>query len=225
MEVYEEEIEEFAEQVGINPKSKEFVRDLKKQFLDAANKADNHFPEDSFVTIVQGKLSLKKRPTKVKSKDLAKLDKELKARMPGINIVDLLVETVKWVPLKQFFGPLSGHQSKILNYDKRLVSSLFCFGCNLGSVATARSLQGFSRKQIAYLGLKHTNEKNLIKAIEHVVNNYNEYELPGFWGTGETGSVDGTRFDMYEQNLVSEYHVRYASYGGIGYYLVSVSPN
>ncbi len=216
MEVYEEEIEEFAEQVGINPNPKEFVKDLKKQFLDAADKADNHFPEDSFVTIDNGKLSLKKRPTKIKSKDLIKLDKEIKARMPEINIVDLLVETVK-----QFFGPLSGHQSKILNYDKRLVSSLFCYGCNLGSVATTRSLQGFSRKQIAYLGLKHTKEKNLIKAIEHVVNNYNEYELPGFWGTGETASVDGTRFDMYEQNLVSEYHVRYASYGGIGYYLVS----
>lgn len=141
--------------------------------------------------------------------------------MPEINIVDILVETVKWVPLKQFFRPLSGHQSKILNYDKRIVSSLFCHGCNLGSVATARSLQGLSRKQIALLGLKHTTEKKLIKAIEHTVNSYNEYELPGYWGTGETASVDGTHFDMYEQNLVSEYHVRYVSYGGIGYYMVS----
>ena len=54
-----------------------------------------------------------------------------------------------------------------------------------------------------------------------VINAYNAYELPKFWGTGKTASVDGTRFDVYEQNLLSEYHIRYASHGGIGYYLVS----
>ncbi len=221
MNIYWENIVDFSEQVGINYKPDEFVKDLKQQFLEVAKKADNHFPEDSFVTFENGKLSLKKRPAKVKPKKLAKLDKEIKARMPDLNIVDLLVEIVKWVPIKQFFRPLSGHQSKLRDYDKRLVASLFCFGCNLGPVATARSLQGLSRKQIAYLGLKHINEKSLINAIEHIVNSYNEYELPSYWGTGETASVDGTRFDMYEQNIISEYHVRYSSYGGIGYYLVS----
>lgn len=220
-EVYNAEIVKFAEQVGVNPEPVEFVKILKKRLSAAADKADNNFPEDSFVTIEKGKLSLKKRTTKVKHKDFAKLDKALREKMPDINIVDLLVETVQWLPLKQFFRPLSGHQSKILQYDKRLVASLFCFGCNLGPVATARSLQGLSRKQISYLSLQHTREKDLIQATEHIINKYNEYELPGFWGTGETASVDGTRFDMYEQNIISEYHVRYASYGGVGYYLVS----
>ena len=54
-----------------------------------------------------------------------------------------------------------------------------------------------------------------------MINAYNQYDLPGYWGSGNTASVDGTRFDMYEQNLLSEYHLRYASYGGVGYYLVS----
>lgn len=54
-----------------------------------------------------------------------------------------------------------------------------------------------------------------------MVNAYNKYDLPKYWGTGETASVDGTRFDVYAQNLMSEYHIRYASYGGIEYYLVS----
>lgn len=35
------------------------------------------------------------------------------------------------------------------------------------------------------------------------------------------GSADGTRWDLYEQNLLSEYHIRYGGYGGIGYYHVS----
>jgi TnpA family transposase len=220
-DVFDEEIERFSEQVGISCTPSDFVSGLKEDFLALADKANDHFPKDSFVTLEAGELILKKRPPKVKSKDLAILDKAIKANMPEIDIIDLLVDTTKWVPLKQFFRPLSGHQTKIKNYDKHLVANLFCYGCNLGPTATARSLQGMTRKQIANLSLNHIREKGLVKATEHVINTYNEYELPGYWGTGESASVDGTRFDMYEQNLVSEYHVRYASYGGIGYYLVS----
>jgi TnpA family transposase len=31
------------------------------------------------------------------------------------------------------------------------------------------------------------------------------------------------KWDLYPQNLMSEYHIRYGGYGGIGYYLVSDS--
>lgn len=80
---------------------------------------------------------------------------------------------------------------------------------------------GYKFNNTVVLNLAHTREKDLIEANRLVVNAYNKFELPGYWGTGTTASVDGTRFDMYEQNLLSEYHVRYASYGGVGYYLVS----
>ena len=33
--------------------------------------------------------------------------------------------------------------------------------------------------------------------------------------------ADGTKWNLYEQNLLSEYHIRYGGYGGIGYYHVS----
>lgn len=101
------------------------------------------------------------------------------------------------------------------------MATLFCYGCNIGPTQTARCIDGFSRKQIAYINLSNTSEQNLVDATEQVINAYNEFDLPGFWGSGNTASVDGTRFDMYEQNMLSEYHVRYASYGGVGYYLVS----
>ena len=45
--------------------------------------------------------------------------------------------------------------------------------------------------------------------------------LPKFWGSGKRVSADGTKWDLYEQNLLSEYHIRYGGYGGIGYYHVS----
>lgn len=33
--------------------------------------------------------------------------------------------------------------------------------------------------------------------------------------------ADGTKWDLYEQNLLSDNHIRYGDYGGIGYYHVS----
>ena len=40
-------------------------------------------------------------------------------------------------------------------------------------------------------------------------------------GLGQRAAADGTKWDVYEQNLLSEYHIRYGGWGGIGYYHVS----
>jgi len=47
------------------------------------------------------------------------------------------------------------------------------------------------------------------------------FARPKRWGTGKSASVGGTKWDLYEQNLLSEYPIRYGGYGGIGYYPVS----
>ncbi len=58
-------------------------------------------------------------------------------------------------------------------------------------------------------------------AITTVINGYNQFSLPKIWGLGKHASADGTKWDLHAQNLMSEYHLRYGGYGGIGYYLVS----
>lgn len=87
----------------------------------------------------------------------------------------------------------------------------------LGPTQTAASVKGLSRKQVAWLNLHHVSEERLDKAIFRVVNSYNRFVLPQFWGTGKSASADGTKWNLYEQNLLSEYHIRYGGYGGIGY--------
>src|SRR3546814_3872502 len=74
---------------------------------------------------------------------------------------------------------------------------------------------------ISWLNLKYVTDETLDKAIVEVINLYNKFELPGYWGSGKSASADGTKWSVYEQNLLSEYHIRYGGYGGIGYYHVS----
>ena len=78
-----------------------------------------------------------------------------------------------------------------------------------------------SRKQVAWLNIKYMTEEALEQAIVKVINAYNKFELPGYWGSGKHASADGTKWNLYEQNLISEHHIRYGGYGGIGYYHVS----
>ena len=86
---------------------------------------------------------------------------------------------------------------------------------------TAKFIKGLSRRQISWLNLKYVSEDLLDKAIVKVINAYNKFELPDYWGTGQHASADGTKWNLYEQNLLSEHHIRYGGYGGIGYYHVS----
>ena len=38
---------------------------------------------------------------------------------------------------------------------------------------------------------------------------------------GKRAAADGTKFNIYENNLVAEYHIRYGGYGGIAYHHVA----
>ncbi|MDE3178852.1 MAG: transposase [Acidobacteriota bacterium] len=67
------------------------------------------------------------------------------------------------------------------------------------------------------------NEANLNDAITEVINAYVQFPLQRLWGLGRTASADGMKWDLYPQNLMAEYHVRYGGWGGIGYYLLSDS--
>ncbi|CAM5407111.1 hypothetical protein RLIN73S_02262 [Rhodanobacter lindaniclasticus] len=76
-------------------------------------------------------------------------------------------------------------------------------------------------RQQAWLNLKYVTGDTLQACHVDTINLYNKFELPGYWGSGKSASADGTKWSVYEQNLLSEYHIRYGGYGGIGYYHVS----
>ena len=59
--------------------------------------------------------------------------------------------------------------------------------------------------------------------MTEVINAYIQFPLQRLWGLGRSASADGMKWDLYPQNLMAEYHIRYGGYGGIGYYLLSDS--
>ena len=164
---------------------------------------------------------IRKHDKTVQPNGIKAIDNAITERMQELSILDIMVEAEAWLGLHNGFGPVSGFESKIDNPSKRFIATLFCYGCNLSPVQTARSVKDISRKQIAWLNLHHITEARLEQATEKVINAYNKFLLPKYWGSGKHVSADGTKWNVYEQNLLSEYHIRYGGYGGIGYYHVS----
>ena len=145
----------------------------------------------------------------------------LQDRLEKINLLDLIINAERWLSLHKLFGPLSGFESRVDDPFLRFVLTLFCYGTNIGPTETERSVRGISRKQVAWLNLKRTTVERLDKAIFKVSNAYKKFNLIECWGSGNSVSADGKLWDLYEDNLLSEYHLRYGRFGGIAYYHVS----
>jgi len=220
-ETFELQVSEYGEIVELPTQPKAFVENLKKLLTDTANQVDSHYPYNEYLDMTNDSIVIRKHIKSNKSEALSFVDQYISEKLPATNILDILIDAEDWLDLHRQFGTLSGFETKIDDPRKRFITTLFCYGCNLGPTQTARSVKGLSRKQVAWLNLRHITEERLEKAIVKVVNAYNKFPLPKFWGSGKSASADGTKWNMYEQNLLSEYHIRYGGYGGIGYYHVS----
>lgn len=218
---FAQEVGDYGRVTGIETNPGTFVTMLRSAMAQRANEVDASFPENAHAEIADGRLILRKPPRSEVVKEAARIDALITDRMPAASIVDVMIDTERWLDLHKLFRPLAGTDSRLEDLRMRVITTLFCYGCNLGPVQTAKSIKGLSRRQISWLNLKYVSEDLLDKAIVKVINAYNEFELPGYWGTGKHASADGTKWNLYEQNLLSEHHIRYGGYGGIGYYHVS----
>lgn len=220
-EEYHENLHTFCEQAGLPPSSEAFKNQVFQQLEKTARRVDSSFPKNKAVTIRNGEPFITKLKKKKQSPLLKAVRKRIEEQMVPINVLDLLSDTEYWLNWTRFFGPISGNDTKIDNPSERYITTTFCYGCNLGPTQTARSLGNMERKHISWINERHVTEDNIQKAIELLINAYNKFNLPKYWGTGSSASADGTIWDLYEQNLLSENHIRYGGYGGIGYYHVS----
>ena len=96
-------------------------------------------------------------------------------RMPSLSILDVLIEAEQWLDLHTLFAPPSGEKSRLSDPRKRFVTTLFCYGCNLGPTQVARPVQGLSRKQIAWLNIGYISETDLDKPITKTINAYTRF--------------------------------------------------
>jgi TnpA family transposase len=223
LEDYQQEVVTYSEQMNIPIDGKALVARLQSELRETARATDKGIPTNRHIRIEKGEPILSPVRAHPTPDGFARFEELLKERLQKVEIVDALIDTERWLHWTRFFGPISGLDAKIKRAWERYVLVVFCYGCNLGPVQTARSVRGTDRFKLAFINQRHITEKNLNDAITEVINAYVQVPLQRLWGKGDSASADGMKWDLYPQNLMSEYHIRYGGYGGIGYYMVSDS--
>ncbi len=200
-EEYKRDVEGYAEQAGIPADPGAFVAVLKARFAKTADAINQAFPKNEHVEIVAGEPVVKRLRARDGDDGTAFLERLLKARMVPAGVLEALADTEHWLGWTRHFGPVSGFEAKLDRPRERDLATVFCYGSGLGPSQAARSLKGLDRRHVAFANQRHITEETLDDAITGVIDAYARVGLHRHWGSGDTASADGMKWDVHPESL------------------------
>jgi hypothetical protein len=112
-DAYQGQVADYGAMLDLPTDPAAFVARLKPWLADTAARADRDFPDNEYVDFVGDELVIRKHAKKVKPAALARIDQQVSMRLPPKNILDILVESERWLDLHPLLAPLSGFEAKI----------------------------------------------------------------------------------------------------------------
>lgn len=222
-EACEKILGEYCTKTKIAPNGRACVKKLKAKLTGKARKVDLSYPElTEFIIDTAGNPILKRRGPKKRPSSAVWLEKELKTRMPERNLIDVLASSHFYCGWAHEFGPIDGSEPKIKDAINRYILTNFAYGTGMGPTQTAQHVRDcVSAHMISWINRRHITPDILDKARTQLINLINQFKLIKSWGEGKAVAGDGTLRELREQNIISEFHVRYQKKGGIAYHHVA----
>lgn len=219
----EPQVEAYCRQIGLPADPVRFVNALQSRLMQVAEQTDQEYVDNGQVVIDdQGMPVLKRYKAKDMSASARALETAIHERLRERSVIDVLCDVGHWTNWHRHFGPLSGSDPKIDQAKERYVLTTFTYGCNLGPNQAARHFRGaVSAHMLSFVNRRHIDANKLAAACRDIINSYAGLQLPKHWGDGKRAAADGTKYEMYDQNSLASYHIRYGGYGGIAYHHVS----
>ncbi len=154
--------------------------------------------------------------------NLRQLKGEINRLWHKTSLLDILKETDLRVDFTRNFKSMGTRE--ILGREtlqKRLLLCLFGMGTNTGLKRINTGIDGESYQDLIYVRRKYIHKDQLRSAIASVVNAIFEIRWPHIWGEGTTTCAsDSKHFTAWEQNLMTQYHLRYGGRGVMIYWHV-----
>jgi len=219
----EPQLAQYCAELTLPAQAHQFVAALRTQLTETARQVDQACQaSEQFNLSPQGVPVLQRIKALPKPPGADTLAAAIWEKLPERSILDILCNTEHWLNWTRHFGPASGAEPKLEQPMERYILTTFGYGCNLGPNQTARHTRGLvTSHMLSYTNRRHVDASKIEAAIRDLIGAYNQLNLPKVWGTGKTAAADGSKFAIYENNLMSEYHIRYGGYGGIAYHHVS----
>lgn len=216
-------INDYCHGVGIPNNPKYFVKMLRNNLIQSASRVDQQYPDLTELVIdAQGNPTLKKRSPKQHSHQAIWLSQEIRSRMPERNLLDILCNSHHYTGWAHEFGPITGFDSKMSDPIERYIITNFSYGTRMGPTQAAKHIKAdITAHILSWVNRRHVTPSLLDKALTKLINFSSTFHIIKAWGTGKTCAADGTICYIREENLISEYHIRYGHRGGIAYHHVS----
>lgn len=158
---------------------------------------------------------------------LTVLKQEIMRRWPMTNLLDVLKESELRINFTNNFKGLGNRE--ILTREDIQLRLLFCLyglGSNAGLKRVVSHDSGISYKDLLYIKRKYVHPEALRTAIAEVANAIFRERQLHIWGEATTACAsDSKHFGAWDQNLMTEWHIRYRGRGVMIYWHVEKNSN
>jgi len=199
-----------------------FMRRLQHQMHQALQTLDTGMPQNPGVQLLlrpKGWMRVSPLDRLPEPLNLAHLKAEITRRWPMTSLLDVLKETERRVGLTPHFmdtGTRVGLDEATL--QRRLLLWLFGLGTNTGLTRVCAATPEEQYHDLLYVRRRYLHPEALRNAIAHVVNAIFRIRATHIWGEGTTACAsDAKQFGAWDQNLLTEWHLRYGGRGVMVY--------
>lgn len=193
-------------------KPADMLEKLRAEYTESVFTAKLELATNSFVSIEDGRLHLKKADALEIPNSAKQLHHVIETNMRHIRIEDLLQEVDQACNFSREFRPLGGYKPRIKNLYITLLANLIAQGTNLGIAAMANSVDSLTADMLQHVNqwFFSSDTQNTVNAT--IVDYHRTLPLSNIYGTGELSSSDGQRFGVQQSSLLASFYPRYFGY-------------
>lgn len=203
-----------------------FITQLQQDLTAALELLNQGLPKKKAVTITgehpKGTIHLSPLESQPEPTNLRRLKTELIRRWPMTSLLDMLKEVDLRLHFTQHFK--SARSREVLDrrtLQRRLLLCLYGLGTNTGLKRICAGQSGEDYQDLLYVRRHYLTKDQLRSAITDVVNALFRTRLTEIWGEGTTACAsDSKKFSTWDQNLLTEWHIRYRGPGIMVYWHV-----
>ena len=223
---FEENKEEYYQAINKPLDVARFIGKLKEELALWLTTLNKSMPRNKKVKIIKRKSKawIKVSPVKAQPdpKNINNLKQEILARWPGTGLLDILKEIELRLDLTSGFESVASKEiisREDLQY--RILLCLFALATNTGLKRISANVPGVTYEDLRYIQRRFINKDSIRNAIIKVINGNLEIRDKKLFGDITISCAsDSRKFSAWDQNLMTEWHVRYAGSGVMVYWHV-----
>lgn len=202
-----------------------FITRLRLEMTQALTQLNQSLPKNPYVKILSkngGWISLSPLEAQPEPINLARLKVAIGQRWPMTSLLDVLKEADLRIGFSEQFKSVTGQERlERATLQKRLLLCLYGLGTNTGLKRVSAGIHDESYQDLLYVRRRFIQKEQLRNANAQVVNAIFNSRLPQIWGEGTTACAsDSKKFGSWDQNLMTEWHIRYGGRGVMIYWHV-----